>query len=222
MAQDTRPYKSKEKDKNGNEVILRDQQLIEQTSHTTMASTEYFEIVDADGRQAKIPKDNMMGIVKECMGTILSGNDAEIGTDLTKIVTLKNSDLGATTKTNLSDALNVNRGVVNVGSFDIVRIEPNREGTCDRSFICTLHTGAYNTIILIGVGIANGVISTCEAKYLMNLSGLTGIKVYRDSYYIYIARDGVYKSAIGLFKQSALTLGAVSSLPAGVTEVTIS
>ena len=93
MAQDVRPYKSKEQDGQGNEIILRDQQLVEQTSQTTMASGEYFEIVDVDGRMAKIPKDNMIGIVKDALGILLNGLADQ--TTVAKFLTLNGNTLGA-------------------------------------------------------------------------------------------------------------------------------
>ena len=93
MAQDVRPYKSKEQDGQGNEVIIRDQQLVEQTSQTTMASGEYFEIVDVDGRMAKIPKDNMIGVVREALGTLL--NSLTDQTTVAKFLTLNGNTLGA-------------------------------------------------------------------------------------------------------------------------------
>lgn len=93
MAADARPYKSKEQDGNGNEIILRDQQLVEQSSQTTMASTEYFEIVDVDGRMAKIPKDNMISVVREALGSLLNGLADQ--TTVAKFLTLNGNTLGA-------------------------------------------------------------------------------------------------------------------------------
>lgn len=103
MAQDVRPYKSKEQDGNGNEIILRDQQLVEQTSKTTMASGEYFEIVDVDGRMAKIPKDNMIGVVREALGSLLNGLADQ--TTVTKALTLNGDTLGASTAATLASVL---------------------------------------------------------------------------------------------------------------------
>lgn len=100
MAQDVRPYKSKEQDGQGNEIILRDQQLVEQTSQTTMASGEYFEIVDVDGRMAKIPKDNMIGVVREALGTLL--NSLTDQTTVTKVPSLNGNTLGASTVATLA------------------------------------------------------------------------------------------------------------------------
>lgn len=103
MAADTRPFKSKEQDGHGNEVIIRDQQLVEQTSQTTMASGEYFEIVDVDGRMAKIPKDNMIGVVREALGTLLNGLADQ--TTVTKALTLNGDTLGASTAATLASVL---------------------------------------------------------------------------------------------------------------------
>ena len=114
MAQDVRQYKSKEQDGQGNEIILRDQQLVEQTSHTTMASGEYFEIVDVDGRMAKIPKDNMIGVVREALGTLL--NSLTDQTTVTKALTLNGDTLGASTAATLASVLGV--GVLDHSRMD--------------------------------------------------------------------------------------------------------
>lgn len=103
MAQDVRPYKSKEQDGQGNEIILRDQQLVEQSSQTTMASGEYFEIVDVDGRMAKIPKANMVDIVREALGSLLNGLTNQ--TTVTKVPSLNGNTLGASTVATLASVL---------------------------------------------------------------------------------------------------------------------
>lgn len=103
MAADTRPYKSKEQDGQGNEIILRDQQLVEQASQTTMASGEYFEIVDVDGRMAKIPKANMVDIVREALGSLLNGLTDQ--TTVTKVPSLNGNTLGASTVATLASVL---------------------------------------------------------------------------------------------------------------------
>ena len=105
MAADTRPYKSKEQDGQGNEIILRDQQLVEQASQTTMASGEYFEIVDVDGRMAKIPKANMVDIVREALGSLLNGLTDQ--TTVTKVPSLNGNTLGASTVATLASVLGV-------------------------------------------------------------------------------------------------------------------
>lgn len=108
MAADTRQYKSKEQDGQGNEVIIRDQQLVEQTSQTTMASGEYFEIVDVDGRMAKIPKDNMIGVVREALGTLL--NSLTDQTTVAKFLTLNGNTLGASAAATAASVLGVADG----------------------------------------------------------------------------------------------------------------
>ena len=105
MAADTRQYKSKEQDGQGNEIILRDQQLVEQASQTTMASGEYFEIVDVDGRMAKIPKANMVDIVREALGSLLNGLTDQ--TTVTKVPSLNGNTLGASTVATLASVLGV-------------------------------------------------------------------------------------------------------------------
>lgn len=116
MAADTRPYKSKEQDGQGNEIILRDQQLVEQASQTTMASGEYFEIVDVDGRMAKIPKANMVDIVREALGSLLNGLTDQ--TTVTKVPSLNGNTLGASTVATLASVLGVNGQLSNNVSFD--------------------------------------------------------------------------------------------------------
>ena len=106
MAQDVRPYKSKEQDGQGNEIILRDQQLVEQTSQTTMASGEYFEIVDVDGRMAKIPKANMMSVVLEAIRLLLDDSGSNISAaNLTKILGLSASSIGNILPADLASVL---------------------------------------------------------------------------------------------------------------------
>ena len=106
MAADTRPFKSKEQDGQGNEVIIRDQQLVEQTSQTTMASGEYFEIVDVDGRMAKIPKANMMSVVLEAIRLLLDDSGSNISAaNLTKILGLSASSIGNVLPADLASVL---------------------------------------------------------------------------------------------------------------------
>lgn len=106
MAADTRPFKSKEQDGQGNEVIIRDQQLVEQASQTTMASGEYFEIVDVDGRMAKIPKANMMSVVLEAIRILLDDSGSNISAaNLTKILGLSASSIGNILPTDLASVL---------------------------------------------------------------------------------------------------------------------
>lgn len=108
MAADTRPFKSKEQDGQGNEVIIRDQQLVEQASQTTMASGEYFEIVDVDGRMAKIPKANMMSVVLEAIRILLDDSGSNISAaNLTKILGLSASSIGNILPTDLASVLGV-------------------------------------------------------------------------------------------------------------------
>ena len=108
MAADTRPFKSKEQDGQGNEVIIRDQQLVEQASQTTMASGEYFEIVDVDGRMAKIPKANMMSVVLEAIRLLLDDSGSNISAaNLTKILGLSASSIGNILPADLASVLGV-------------------------------------------------------------------------------------------------------------------
>lgn len=114
MAADTRPFKSKEQDGQGNEVIIRDQQLVEQASQTTMASGEYFEIVDVDGRMAKIPKANMMSVVLEAIRLLLDDSGSNISAaNLTKILGLSASSIGNILPTDLASVLGVRANYCN-------------------------------------------------------------------------------------------------------------
>ena len=135
MAQDVRPYKSKEQDGQGNEIILRDQQLVEQTSQTTMASGEYFEIVDVDGRMAKIPKDNMISVVREALGSLLNGLADQ--TTVTKALTLNGDTLGASTAATLASVLGVAKvehatigggESLNIGEIKFLRVDHRQNG----------------------------------------------------------------------------------------------
>lgn len=137
MAQDVRPYKSKEQDGQGNEIILRDQQLVEQTSQTTMASGEYFEIVDVDGRMAKIPKDNMIGVVREALGTMLNGLADQ--TTVAKFLTLNGNTLGASAAATAASVL----GVGNITNSGTVSEEVDLDTYSNKSFY-GIFTNAQN------------------------------------------------------------------------------
>ena len=103
MAADTRPYKSKEQDGQGNELIIRDQQLVEQDTTTTMPAGTCFQTLDVDGRPVKIPKANMVDIVREALGTLLNGLSDQ--TTVTKVPSLNGNTLGASTVATLASVL---------------------------------------------------------------------------------------------------------------------
>lgn len=105
MAADTRPYKSKEQDGQGNEVIIRDQQLVEQSTVTTMPSGACFETLDIDGRPVKIPRDNMISIVLECMGIVLNDSSKNLGTNVNKALGLQGNTIGNVTVSDLASVL---------------------------------------------------------------------------------------------------------------------
>lgn len=107
MAADTRPYKSKEQDGQGNEVIIRDQQLVEQSTVTTMPSGACFETLDIDGRPVKIPRDNMMSIVLECIGIVLNDSSKNLGTNVNKALGLQGNTIGNVTVSDLASVLGV-------------------------------------------------------------------------------------------------------------------
>ena len=105
MAADTRPYKSKEQDGQGNEIILRDQQLVEQGNATTMPSGACFETLDVDNRPVKIPRDNMMNIVLECIGIILNDSSKNLGTNVQKALGLQGNTIGHSTVVDFASVL---------------------------------------------------------------------------------------------------------------------
>ena len=107
MAADTRPYKSKEQDGQGNEVIIRDQQLVEQSTVTTMPSGACFETLDIDGRPVKIPRDNMMSIVLECIGIVLNDSSKNLGTNVNKALGLQGNTIGNVTVNDFASVLGV-------------------------------------------------------------------------------------------------------------------
>ena len=107
MAVDNRPFKSKEQDGQGNEVIIRDQQLVEQGTATTMASGAYFETRDVDDRPVKIPRDNMMNIVLECIGIILNDSSRNLGTNVQKALGLQGNTVGHSTVADFASVLGV-------------------------------------------------------------------------------------------------------------------
>lgn len=109
MAADTRPYKSKEQDGQGNEVIIRDQQLVEQSTVTTMPSGACFETLDIDGRPVKIPRDNMMSIVLECIGIVLNDSSKNLGTNVNKALGLQGNTIGNVTVNDFASVLGVER-----------------------------------------------------------------------------------------------------------------
>ena len=107
MAVDNRPFKSKEQDGQGNEVIIRDQQLVEQGTATTMASGACFETRDVDDRPVKIPRDNMMNIVLECIGIILNDSSRNLGTNVQKALGLQGNTVGHSTVADFASVLGV-------------------------------------------------------------------------------------------------------------------
>jgi hypothetical protein len=122
MAADTRPYKSKEQDGQGNEVIIRDQQLVEQSTVTTMPSGACFETLDIDGRPVKIPRDNMMSIVLECIGIVLNDSSKNLGTNVNKALGLQGNTIGNVTVNDFASVLGVTY------YLGVVSDEPDSDG----------------------------------------------------------------------------------------------
>ena len=116
MAVDNRPFKSKEQDGQGNEVIIRDQQLVEQGTATTMASGACFETRDVDDRPVKIPRDNMMNIVLECIGIILNDSSRNLGTNVQKTLGLQGNTVGHSTVADFASVLGVN-GIIKANTI---------------------------------------------------------------------------------------------------------
>lgn len=119
MAADTRPYKSKEQDGQGNEVIIRDQQLVEQSTVTTMPSGACFETLDIDGRPVKIPRDNMMSIVLECIGIVLNDSSKNLGTNVNKALGLQGNTIGNVTVSDFASVLGVELNGTNMSNTKI-------------------------------------------------------------------------------------------------------
>lgn len=148
MAADTRPYKSKEQDGQGNEVIIRDQQLVEQSTVTTMPSGACFETLDIDGRHVKIPRDNMMSIVLECIGIVLNDSSKNLGTNVNKALGLQGNTIGNVTVNDfasvLGDRLNIWHGKLELNQSITLPTKTWKGGL----LIKTTNTGAgYNVDI---------------------------------------------------------------------------
>ena len=169
MAADTRPYKSKEQDGQGNEIILRDQQLVEQASQTTMASDEYFEIVDVDGRMAKIPKANMVDIVREALGSLLNGLTDQ--TTVTKVPSLNGNTLGASTVATLASVLGV--PLYAIGSLSDTTIQAIQSAYQSATQYTKFEGTVANVGYYIGMKAGNdgkaGVLLLCpDATYILH------------------------------------------------------
>ena len=117
MAADTRPYKSKEQDGQGNEVIIRDQQLVEQSTVTTMPSGACFETFDIDGRPVKIQRDNMISIVLECMGIVLNDSSKNLGTNVNKALGLQGNTIGNVTVSDFASVLGARFLDINIQGY---------------------------------------------------------------------------------------------------------
>lgn len=87
----------------------------EPTTGTTMPNTSYFKTEDVDGKPVKISRDNIMGIVKECLGTILNGGSDQ--TTVTKVPTLNGNTLGASAVSTLASVLGVIRDNITTNEF---------------------------------------------------------------------------------------------------------
>lgn len=166
MAADTRPYKSKEQDGQGNEVIIRDQQLVEQSTVTTMPSGACFETLDIDGRPVKIPRDNMMSIVLECIGIVLNDSSKNLGTNVNKALGLQGNTIGNVTVSDLASVLgDTTKLIVNRGNLS--------DANADNLSCCIAHIiGGQNFPTLYG--------------------DILAFSAYRDTYQLYLVGDKIY------------------------------
>ena len=81
---------------------------VESTTDTTMPSTSFFKTEDVDGKPVIISRDNIMGIVKDCLGNILNGLTDQ--TTVTKVPTLNGDTLGASAVSTLASVLGATIG----------------------------------------------------------------------------------------------------------------
>lgn len=148
MAVDNRPFKSKEQDGQGNEVIIRDQQLVEQGTTTTMPAGTYFQTLDVDGRPVKIPKDNMLNLIVEGLGIIFNGQtDQQI---VTKVPTLNGNNFGASTVATLASVLgakSISTSITSNGSYEI-KIDSRKQYIM--GIVCPGLAGALAYIVISG------------------------------------------------------------------------
>jgi hypothetical protein len=158
MAADTRPYKSKEQDGQGNEVIIRDQQLVEQSTVTTMPSGACFETLDIDGRPVKIPRDNMMSIVLECIGIVLNDSSKNLGTNVNKALGLQGNTIGNVTVNDFASVL---------GGFITELVEPGTYKTIPFSghlILCA--TAATNCAMFICTSVVRSYIGGTSQDWI--------------------------------------------------------
>ena len=93
-------------DKDGNPIYLEDKHLNDQTSQTTVATTDAVMLKDTNGKYHSIAKASFNEAVRAAMGTILTNFDK--GTSISRIIATDSSkDLGSITPTNLASVLGV-------------------------------------------------------------------------------------------------------------------
>lgn len=159
MAVDNRPFKSKEQDGQGNEIIIRDQQLVEQGTATTMASGACFETRDVDDRPVKIPRDNMMNIVLECIGIILNDSSRNLGTNVQKALGLQGNTVGHST---VADFASVLGGRFRIKYWRSVSIPSTSatglELTGDSSFFLISMGYGYNVVITGTISLSTPIV----------------------------------------------------------------
>lgn len=94
-------------DKDGNPIYLEDKHLNDQTSQTTVATTDAVMLKDTNGAYHSIAKASFNEAVRAAMGSILTNFDK--GTSITRIPGIDSSnDLGSVTAGNLASVLGVN------------------------------------------------------------------------------------------------------------------
>ena len=172
MAVDNRPFKSKEQDGQGNEVIIRDQQLVEQGTATTMASGACFETRDVDDRPVKIPRDNMMNIVLECIGIILNDSSRNLGTNVQKALGLQGNTVGHSTVADFASVLGVNDISNNYRCFYL------SSGTTDTGI--SVNSGYFGrTLLVLGSGQWDAGDNTCSFLWLIRC-GYSGNHIAKE------------------------------------------
>lgn len=177
MAADTRPYKSKEQDGQGNEVIIRDQQLVEQSTVTTMPSGACFETLDIDGRPVKIPRDNMMSIVLECIGIVLNDSSKNLGTNVNKALGLQGNTIGNVTVNDFASVL----GVSNLNTYEIIKPDQGTNESLLEDFVDNTLTVTGKIVLMkiqgnvFGVAIGIKVNNTASAFLVISYAGFNKV-----------------------------------------------
>ena len=91
-------------DQNGQQIYLEDKHLNDQTSQTTVATTDAVMLKDTNGEYHSIDKASFNEAVRASLGSILTNFDK--GSSITRIPGIdSNNDLGSVTAANLASVL---------------------------------------------------------------------------------------------------------------------